>query len=122
MWHTIFFDHRIILHLFNRYGLPFVSPNNILVSTINGTGALIESIYVITFLIYAPKKVRTKMLGLLMLVLTVFSTVALVSLFALHGNTRKLLCGFAASIFSILMYASPLSIMVRMKRFLKSHN
>ncbi|PIA47707.1 hypothetical protein AQUCO_01400360v1 [Aquilegia coerulea] len=60
------------------YGLPFVSPHNLLVSTIN---------------------------------FTVFSTVALVSLFALHGNGRKLFCGFAATIFSICMYASPLSIM-----------
>jgi hypothetical protein len=33
-------------------------------------------------------------------------------LFALHGNSRKVFCGFAAAIFSIIMYGSPLSIMV----------
>lgn len=96
----------------NRYGLPFVSPNNILVSTINGTGAAIEFIYVVIYIIYAPKKEKAKISGLLMFVLTVFSAVALVSLFALHGKSRKLFCGFAATIFSIIMYASPLSIMV----------
>jgi solute carrier family 50 protein (sugar transporter) len=93
------------------YGLPFVSPNNILVSTINGTGAIIELVYVMTFIIYAPRKEKGKILGLLAFVLGVFSAVAFVSVFALHGKSRKLLCGFTAAIFSIIMYASPLSIM-----------
>ncbi|KAE8735080.1 Bidirectional sugar transporter SWEET1b [Hibiscus syriacus] len=93
------------------YGLSFVSKNNILVSTINGTGAAIESIYVIIFIIYAPKKQKAKILGLFTFVLTVFSAVAFISLFVLHGNGRKLFCGLAATIFSIIMYASPLSIM-----------
>lgn len=93
------------------YGLPFVSPNNLLVSTINGTGALIEAIYVLIFLMFAPKKVRAKMTGLLALVTSVFASVALISVLALHGQTRKLFCGSAATVFSICMYASPLSIM-----------
>lgn len=97
----------------NRYGLPFVSPNNILVSTINGTGAAIESVYVLLYIIFAPKREKAKILGLLTLVLTVFGAVALVSLLALQGKPRKLFCGLAATIFSIIMYASPLSIMVR---------
>ncbi|GLJ18849.1 hypothetical protein SUGI_0336620 [Cryptomeria japonica] len=94
------------------YGLPFVSPNNILVSTINGTGSVIELCYVVVFLFFIPdKKYRAKIFGLLVIVLIVFGTIAVVSIFALHGNERKLLCGFAAAIFSICMYASPLSIM-----------
>ncbi|XP_057871297.2 bidirectional sugar transporter SWEET1 [Cryptomeria japonica] len=94
------------------YGLPFVSPNNILVSTINGTGSVIELCYVIVFLFYIrDKKYRAKIFGLLVIVLLVFGIIAVVSIFALHGNGRKLLCGFAAAIFSICMYASPLSIM-----------
>ncbi|CAH8326246.1 unnamed protein product [Eruca vesicaria subsp. sativa] len=36
---------------------------------------------------------------------------ARVSLFGLHGNGRKLFCGIAATVFSIIMCASPLSIM-----------
>ncbi|KAM7507845.1 hypothetical protein LguiA_018298 [Lonicera macranthoides] len=93
------------------YGLPFVSKNNILVSVINGTGAAIESIYVLIFLIFAPKKEKAKILGLLTFVLAVFTVIALVSVFALHHNGRKLFCGIAATIFSIVMYASPLSVM-----------
>lgn len=93
------------------YGMPFVSKNNILVSTINGTGAAIEVIYVLTFIIYAPKKEKAKFIGLLTLVLTTFAGVALVSLVVLQGKSREIFCGFAAAIFSIIMYGSPLSIM-----------
>ncbi|TXG51924.1 hypothetical protein EZV62_021093 [Acer yangbiense] len=94
------------------YGLPFVSENNILVSTINGTGAVIESIYVLIFIIYATKKEKAKIFGLVMFILSVFAVVALVSLLALHGNTRKIFCGFATAIFAIIMYASPLSVVM----------
>jgi solute carrier family 50 (sugar transporter) len=100
-----------------RYGLPFVSPNNILVTTINGTGSLIEAIYVVIFLIFAERRIRLRMLGLLGIVTSIFAAVVLISLLALHGNGRKIFCGLAATIFSICMYASPLSIMVSvMKR------
>ncbi|KAG2665726.1 hypothetical protein I3843_15G021500 [Carya illinoinensis] len=93
------------------YGLPFVSTDNLLVATINGTGSAIEFIYVIIFLIFAPKREKAKIFGLLMFVLAVFALVALVSLLALHENNRKVFCGFGTTIFSIIMYASPLSIM-----------
>lgn len=93
------------------YGMPFVSKNNILVSTINGTGAAIEVIYVLTFIIYAPKREKAKFIGLLTLVLTTFGGVALVSIVVLKGKSREIFCGFAAAIFSIIMYGSPLSIM-----------
>ncbi|PKU70912.1 Bidirectional sugar transporter SWEET1 [Dendrobium catenatum] len=83
-----------------------------LVWTINGTGAVIEAIYVLIFLIYAPKKVKARMFGLLALVSSLFAAVALISVLSLHGHTRKLFCGSAATIFSICMYASPLSIMI----------
>ncbi|KAI3464611.1 hypothetical protein Pfo_021274 [Paulownia fortunei] len=94
------------------YGLPFISTDNYLVSAINGTGAVIESVYVLIFLIFAPRKEKAKILGLLLCILAIFSTIALVSVFAFHGQSKKQkLCGFAASIFSIIMYASPLSVM-----------
>ncbi|KAF7130525.1 hypothetical protein RHSIM_Rhsim10G0083800 [Rhododendron simsii] len=44
-----------------------------LVSTINGTGAAIEAIYVLIFVIYAPKKEKGKILGLLTFVCSVCS-------------------------------------------------
>ncbi|KAK6114989.1 hypothetical protein DH2020_007258 [Rehmannia glutinosa] len=60
------------------YGLHFISKDNYLVSVINGTGAVIESVY------FLPSMASPK---------------------------KQLLCGFAATIFSIIMYASPLSVM-----------
>lgn len=93
------------------YGLPFVSPNNLLVSTINGTGAVIEFVYVLLFLIFAPKKEKAKISGILFFVLSVFAAVAFTSIFALNADKRKFFCGLAATVFSIIMYASPLSIM-----------
>ncbi|CAI8598457.1 unnamed protein product [Vicia faba] len=93
------------------YGLPFVSPHNILVSIINGTGAVIEIIYVLIFILFAPKKEKIKIFGLFTVVLSVFSVVVFVSLFALHDTYRKMFCGFAAVIFLVIMYGSPLSIM-----------
>ncbi|XP_006654427.1 bidirectional sugar transporter SWEET1b isoform X1 [Oryza brachyantha] len=94
------------------YGLPFVSPNNMLVSTINGAGAVIETAYVVVFLVFASShKTRLRMAGLASAVASAFAVVALVSLLALHGQGRKLFCGVAATVCSICMYASPLSIM-----------
>ncbi|KAI6689506.1 hypothetical protein NL676_026334 [Syzygium grande] len=97
--------------VFAWYGLPFVSRNNLLLTTINGIGGVIEFAYIVIFLMYAPKKERTKVLGLFALIMTVFSAIASVSLLALHGNTRKFFCGVAAALFSTIMYASPLSVM-----------
>ncbi|KAL6214590.1 hypothetical protein ACLB2K_014022 [Fragaria x ananassa] len=61
-----------------------------------------ESVYVLVFIAYAPKKEKAKILGLFTFVLVVFSVVALVSIFSLHGNSRKLFCGVAAAISSIV--------------------
>ncbi|KAL2922924.1 Bidirectional sugar transporter SWEET1, partial [Bienertia sinuspersici] len=80
------------------YGLSVVSPNNILVTIINGTGAVIESIYVLTFLILAPKKEKLKIGGLLAVILSIFATIALVSVLALQGIHRKIFCGVTASL------------------------
>lgn len=93
------------------YGLPFVSENNIAVSAINGTGAVIEMVYVMIFVWFAPRKEKVKVLGLFSFVVTVFGGVVLVSMLALHAHSRTIFCGFAAAIFSIIMYGSPLSIM-----------
>ncbi|CAL4893669.1 unnamed protein product [Urochloa decumbens] len=94
------------------YGLPFVSPNNMLVSTINGAGAAIEAVYVVIFLVFASsRRTRLRMAGLASAVAAVFAAVALVSMLALHTEKRKLLCGIAATVCSICMYGSPLSIM-----------
>ncbi|PKI44114.1 hypothetical protein CRG98_035492 [Punica granatum] len=97
--------------LYTWYGLPFVTQNNLLISTVNGTGAMLEFIYVLVFIIYAPKKEKARILGVLVFVLSVITSVALVSMFGVPVKCRKLLCGLVAAIFCIVMYASPLSVM-----------
>ncbi|KAL5703748.1 hypothetical protein ACHQM5_022265 [Ranunculus cassubicifolius] len=95
-----------------RCGLPFVSPHNILVSTINFSSAAIETLYVLIFIVYAVKKARSKALVVLVLLVTVFTLVVLVSLLALDGQGRNTpFYIFEAPIFSICMYAAPLAIM-----------
>ncbi|KAL3737235.1 hypothetical protein ACJRO7_026064 [Eucalyptus globulus] len=78
------------------YGLPFVSLDNLLISIVSGIGV----------------KERAKIIGHCSLALTLFITFAFVSPFALHGKTRKLLCGITLDISSTIMYASPLSVMM----------
>ncbi|XP_030544138.1 bidirectional sugar transporter SWEET1-like isoform X2 [Rhodamnia argentea] len=94
------------------YGLPFVSSDNLLISIISGIGVVIELAYVLIFITYAPKKERAKIMELSGLALILFITFAFVSLFALHGKTRKLFCGITLDISSTFMYASPLSVMM----------
>ncbi|KAL8198107.1 hypothetical protein R6Q57_024308 [Mikania cordata] len=93
------------------YGLPFVSENNTLVTVTNAAGSAIETIYVSVFVMYASKKEKMKVVVLVVSVVATFFTVALVSVFGLSGETRRGFCGYAAAVFSVIMYASPLSIM-----------
>ncbi|XP_009778136.1 bidirectional sugar transporter SWEET1-like isoform X1 [Nicotiana sylvestris] len=94
------------------YSLPFVSPNNMLVTIIAASGTSIQPIHVLIFLPFAPSwKEKAKISGILFLFFLIFSTVALVSIFALHGHKRKLFCGFISGIVGISMYGSPLTIL-----------
>ncbi|XP_019230659.1 PREDICTED: bidirectional sugar transporter SWEET1a-like isoform X2 [Nicotiana attenuata] len=93
------------------YSLPFVSPNNLLVTVISAIGIGLEATYVLIFLIFTPKKGKAKICGYLFVVLSIFSSLALVSMLAFHGNKRKLFCGFAFAAACIMMYGSPLSVM-----------
>ncbi|XP_009778140.1 bidirectional sugar transporter SWEET1a isoform X3 [Nicotiana tabacum] len=107
-----------VISLFNClfsmwYSLPFVSPNNMLVTIIGASGTSIQATYVLIFLIFAPSwKEKAKISGILFLLFLIFSTVALVSIFALHGYKRMLFCGLVSAIVGISMYGSPLTIMV----------
>ncbi|KAF8030824.1 hypothetical protein BT93_D0117 [Corymbia citriodora subsp. variegata] len=89
-----------------------MSPDNLLLLIISIIGVVIELTYVLIFITYAPKKERTKIMGLCGLALIFILTFAFVSLFALHSKTRKLFCGITLDIFSAFMYASPLSNMM----------
>lgn len=96
------------------YGLPMVNPGSILVVTINGTGVVIELVYIILFLIYSDgKKKRLKVL-LMMLVEVIFvALLALLVLTLAHTyHRRSAIVGTVCILFNIMMYASPLTVMV----------
>ncbi|KAG2694735.1 hypothetical protein I3760_08G159000 [Carya illinoinensis] len=96
--------------LWTFYGL--LKPDGLLVTTVNGAGAVFQSIYVILFLIYAPmdKKVLT---GKLVAILNVgfLGLVIAVTLLAMHGSLRLTFVGILCAALTIGMYAAPLSAM-----------
>ncbi|CAK9310875.1 unnamed protein product [Citrullus colocynthis] len=99
--------------MWTLYGLPMVHPGSLLVVTINGSGVVIELVYIILFLIYADgKKKRLKVL-LVMLVEVIFvALLALLVLTLAHTfRRRSAIVGTVCILFNIMMYASPLTVM-----------
>ncbi|XP_024996934.1 bidirectional sugar transporter SWEET4-like isoform X2 [Cynara cardunculus var. scolymus] len=94
------------------YGLPLVHPHSLLVITINGSGFVIETIYLLLFLIYSDRKQRVKVL-LIALAEILFLVVltALVLTVAHTTKVRSSIVGSIAIVGNIMMYASPLSVM-----------
>ncbi|XP_057520429.1 bidirectional sugar transporter SWEET4-like [Amaranthus tricolor] len=99
--------------LWTIYGLPFIQPNNILVSTISASGCIIEFIYLTLFIIYSDGK--KKKITLILLVVAEIAAVGLalglVLLFTHTTKPRGLIFGLLGDVSGVLMYAAPLSIM-----------
>ncbi|XP_060972099.1 bidirectional sugar transporter SWEET4 isoform X2 [Cannabis sativa] len=99
--------------IWTLYGLPVVHPGSILVLTISFLGVVIEIILLIIFLIFSDKKKRLKLLLLIFLELFVVALLATLSLTLFHTyKKRSLIVGVVGIFSSIIMYSSPLSIMV----------
>lgn len=99
--------------LYTWYGSPLISngSENILVLTVNGVGIVLELLFVCIYLKFAPPKSKLAMVKTVVGVMTVFASVAIVSLLALHDHKhRQTLVGTSGMIVSVVMYASPLSI------------
>ncbi|XVE65596.1 hypothetical protein DITRI_Ditri08aG0012900 [Diplodiscus trichospermus] len=96
--------------LWTYYGIT--KPGGLLIATVNGFGIIVEAVYVVLFLIYAPQKRRIKT-GILVGILDVgFLAVAiLVTQLALKGETQIDAIGFMCAGLNIIMYGSPLAAM-----------
>ncbi|KAK7257129.1 hypothetical protein RIF29_30871 [Crotalaria pallida] len=92
------------------YGTPLVSPNKLLLFSVNAIGATFQSVYIILFLIYAEKAKKVRMLGLLVAVLGIFAVVLVGSLQISDITTRRMVVGFLSCASLISMFASPLFI------------
>ncbi|WCJ26545.1 Bidirectional sugar transporter SWEET4 [Euphorbia peplus] len=94
------------------YGMPMVHPKNMLIVTINGIGLAIELSYVILFIVFSDKKTRMKVMLILFGELIFISILSVLVLTLAHTTTkRSTIVGCFSVCFSIMMYASPLSIM-----------
>ncbi|KMS97572.1 hypothetical protein BVRB_5g125960 [Beta vulgaris subsp. vulgaris] len=99
--------------LWTIYGMPFIQPNNILLSTISASGCLIEFIYLMLFIIYTGNKKNRIFLILLVLgeILVVAIALTLVLIFTHTSKQRTLIFGLLGDVSGVLMYAAPLAIM-----------
>ncbi|XP_043710629.1 bidirectional sugar transporter SWEET16-like [Telopea speciosissima] len=93
--------------LWTYYGI--IRPGSYLVATVNGFGVLVEAIYVVLFLIFAPAKMKAKTAVLLVVLDGGFlAAMVLGTRLALEGDTRIDVLGFVCAGLNIIMYGSPL--------------
>jgi solute carrier family 50 protein (sugar transporter) len=96
------------------YGFPVVSNGweNFLVVTVNGAGIFPECFSIITYLIFAPPKMKLRVGRMLVGALVLFAVLAVLSAFALHDHEhRKFMIGMVGIASSIGLYSSPLVVM-----------
>ncbi|XP_009609628.1 bidirectional sugar transporter NEC1-like [Nicotiana tabacum] len=103
-----------MLYLYYAY---LKEKNGILLVTINSFGTAIELIYLTIFLIYATReaKIYTTKLVLLLNIGSYGAIVALTYIFA-KDETRVTIVGWICAVFSVCVFAAPLSIMRRVIR------
>ncbi|CAI8590115.1 unnamed protein product [Vicia faba] len=96
--------------LWTYYGT--IKAGEYLVATVNGFGILVETIYILLFLIYAPQKMRVKTAILVgILDVGVLGAAVVATQLALEGEARSGAVGIMGAALNILMYASPLAVM-----------
>ncbi|KAK9726214.1 hypothetical protein RND81_05G198600 [Saponaria officinalis] len=90
--------------------------------TINSVGFIIEAFYLVVFLIYAPKKARVytaklvglfnvTFLGLIIVATMVFARGHDTHTFFSKGGVRESAVGWICAVFSVCVFAAPLSVM-----------
>ncbi|KAL6851948.1 hypothetical protein ACP4OV_020133 [Aristida adscensionis] len=91
-----------------------VKTNESLLITINAAGCVIETIYIVMYLVYAPKKSKMFTVKILMLLnVGIFGLILLGTLFLFAGAKRVVALGWVCVGFSISVFVAPLSIMKR---------
>lgn len=93
------------------YGCPFISSDNLLVTTVNSVGAVFQLTYIIIYTTNAEKPKKFKMSALLVAVFALFAVIAVGSMLVTDVELRHLLIGFLSCFTLISMFASPLSVM-----------
>ncbi|KAG5539504.1 hypothetical protein RHGRI_019899 [Rhododendron griersonianum] len=95
------------------YGLPMVHPNSTLVLTINGAGVVIELVYLLLFLQYSDRRKKLRVVGIMLVECVILAALAILVMTLAHTTkVRSTTVGSIALVGNVLMYASPLSVMV----------
>ncbi|XP_028753333.1 bidirectional sugar transporter SWEET2 isoform X1 [Neltuma alba] len=92
------------------YGTPFISPDNLMVLTVNSGGAVFQFVYIILFVTYEEKNRKVRTVGLLLAVLGLFAIIVFGSLQIADRVTRQVFVGSLSVASLISMFASPLFI------------
>ncbi|XP_031372118.1 bidirectional sugar transporter SWEET2-like [Punica granatum] len=92
------------------YGTPIISIDNILVMTVNATGAAFQLVYVLLFITCADKAKKVRMLGLLAGDIILFAIIVVGSLQIPNYHLRQIVVGVISGFTLISMFASPLFI------------
>ncbi|KAG5534945.1 hypothetical protein RHGRI_022902 [Rhododendron griersonianum] len=92
------------------YGI--ITPNSTLVITINSIGLFMQLVYLAIFS-YFSKQQRRKIALFLLAELAVTVVIACIALLAIHSqSTRSILVGVFSVLFGLVLYGSPLTIMI----------
>ncbi|OIT00317.1 PREDICTED: bidirectional sugar transporter SWEET2-like [Nicotiana attenuata] len=92
------------------YGTPLISPDNLLVTTVNSVGAVFQLAYIVLFVMSIEKEKKFRMLGWILTVFGLFSIIVIGSLLIVDLQLRRIIMGSLSCASLISMFASPLFI------------
>ncbi|KAL5231391.1 hypothetical protein ABZP36_030167 [Zizania latifolia] len=82
--------------------------------TINAFGAVMEAVYIIVYLVYAPRKARLRTLAYFLLDVVAFALVVVVTLRFVTSNTHQVkFLGSVCLAFSMAVFVAPLTIIFK---------
>ncbi|KAI3506680.1 hypothetical protein L1887_21243 [Cichorium endivia] len=86
--------------------------NGMMIITINSIGCVIETIYIVLFLIYATKESLMSTVKLLAFFnILSYGLIVITTILATEGPERVAVVGWICAVFSVCVFAAPLSIM-----------
>ncbi|KAL5725801.1 hypothetical protein ACHQM5_008903 [Ranunculus cassubicifolius] len=89
----------------------FLKSGAFLLITINAFGCVIETIYIVLFIVFAARKAMVLATMLLFVAMGVFSLIVLLTLFLAKGEHRVYILGWISVAISTSVFASPFGIM-----------
>ncbi|XP_047964197.1 bidirectional sugar transporter N3-like isoform X2 [Salvia hispanica] len=90
-----------------------LTPDAVLIITINLFGSILETAYLIVFNIYANKKARAQAAKILGAMMGLLFLIFAVTFFVFEGHTRAKVVGWVCVALSICVFASPLIIIAK---------